>query len=440
MRSLLLDFLNKNSSDGPLPMYMPGHKRNFDKFPWLRELDPSLDITEITGADNFNDPETFFCDLEKIATDTWGSKHSFPIVGGSTTGILSAIYAMTKPYDRIIVGRNCHKSVYNAAELLRLKADYIYPRIDDTLGCYTRIEPADVEERLQEGDASLVVITSPTYEGFISDIAAISEICHRHGARLLVDEAHGAHLGFGGFPTGSVKLGADIVVQSLHKTLPSPTQTAILHLCTDEIPVSKVRNAISVFQSSSPSYILSSGIDACVRYMAEYGNEECEKWLNSLKLMSDLAYPNDDKSKIVLPRGFYHDVEFEMVGRGYVIAYSGLGDTEESINRLHSIVCEYNYSFSGIEKLSVTKADRAMFPFEIEGTQRVLLEEASGKISGEYIWCYPPGSPILVPGEIITDEMISLIKVLKNSEMNVNSSRKEIPEAIYCVTSLDKSS
>lgn len=434
MRSPLDAFLRENSADGPLAMYMPGHKRNFEKFPWLRDIGIDIDITEITGADNFNDPEGAFAETEAIAAELWGARHSFPLVGGSTAGILAAIYALTERGDSVLIGRNCHKSVYNAAELLELKTEYIYPETDPALGCYTRATSESVNEALCKRRASLVVITSPTYEGFISDVSAIAKVCHAHGARLLVDEAHGAHLGFGGFPKSAVRCGADMVVQSLHKTLPCPTQTAILHLCCD-IPASSVRRSISAFQSSSPSYMLTYGIDQCVRYMAARGDADCAALLENLRLFKGLAYPNDDPTKIVLPRGDYENVEFEMTAPGYVIAYAGLGDTEKSLGLLAQ---KCRYEFSPPEASAFPAAERAAYPFEICLTEPVPLDSAKGRIAGEYVWCYPPGSPIVVPGEIVTRETIDCIKALISRKMRVSSTEKALPGAIYCSSSLDK--
>ena len=434
MRSPLDAFLRENADNGPLAMYMPGHKRNFEKFPWLRNIGIDLDITEITGADNFNDPEGAFAETEAIAAELWGSRHSFPLVGGSTVGILAAVYALTERGDSVLIGRNCHRSVYSAAELLKLRADYIYPETDPVLGCYTRVTSESVRAALSKKCASLVVITSPTYEGFISDVSAIAEVCHAHGARLLVDEAHGAHLGFGGFPESAVRCGADMVVQSLHKTLPCPTQTAILHLCCD-IPVSSARRSIAVFQSSSPSYMLTYGIDQCVRYMAERGDADCAALLENLRLFKGLAYPNDDPTKIVLPRGDYENVEFEMTAPGYVIAYAGLGDTEKS---LCTLAQKCGYEFSPLEAIVTPKIKRAVYPFEIRLTEPVPLDSAEGRIAGEYVWCYPPGSPIIVPGEIVTRETFDCIKALISRKMRVSSTEKALPGAIYCASSLDK--
>ena len=434
MNSPLSSFLKDNAEKGALPMYMPGHKRNFEKFPWLREIGIGFDITEITGADNFNDPEGAFAETEAIATELWRSRHSFPLVGGSTGGVLAAIYALSKRGEGILIGRNCHKSVYNAAELLELRAEYVYPETDPVLGCYTRVSPESVKRALEKKRAGLVVITSPTYEGFISEVSAIADICHSFGARLLVDEAHGAHLGFGGFHKSAVQCGADIVVQSLHKTLPSPTQTAILHLNCD-IPVSEVRKAIGTFQSSSPSYLLTCGIDQCIRYMAERGETDCAELLGNLRMFRDLAYPNDDPAKIVLPRGEYSGIEFEMTAPGYVIAYAGLGDTEKSLGRLAS-AC--GYSFSQADALPIPKAVRAAYPFEITATEPVELDCSAGRTAGEYVWCYPPGSPVIVPGEIITNETIDYITALISRKMRVSSTEKALPGAIYCRSSLDK--
>lgn len=433
----LSDYLKNNAESGPLPMYMPGHKRNYVNFPWLKDIGIDMDITEITGADDLNDPEGFFAETERIAAETWHSRHSFPLVGGSTAGILAAMYAMTKRGDPVLIARNCHRSVYNAVELLELYADYVNPQTDGVLGVYTRVTPESVKLALEKHRASLVVITSPTYEGFISDVGEISAVCHFYGARLLVDEAHGAHLGFGGFPAGALSRGADMVVQSLHKTLPSPTQTAMLHLNCEE-PVHAVRKAICTFQSSSPSYLLSCGIDSCVRFMAERGESECGRLFDALAAMRGIAYPNDDPAKIVLPEGSYPGVEFEMRAPGYVIAYAGLGDTEGSISELRRAAVSRSRSFESRGASFCALPERAVYPFECGAGEMVPAGRAAGRVSAEYIWCYPPGSPLIVPGERITEELLGVIAGLIDRRVRVSSTRKGLPDAIYCLSSLDK--
>ena len=214
------------------PFHMPGHKRRALPFP-----NPyTIDITEIDGFDNLHHAEGLIREAEERAAKLYGADRSYYLVNGSTCGLLAAICAAARRGDKVLAARNCHKAVYHAISMQGLAAEFLYPAITrgDLQG---QITAAQVEEALtKHPDIAVVILASPTYEGIVSDVAAIAACCHAHGAALIVDEAHGAHFGFGaGFPENAVRLGADAVIMSLHKTLPSFTQTALLH-CHGLIP------------------------------------------------------------------------------------------------------------------------------------------------------------------------------------------------------------
>ena len=246
------------------PFHMPGHKRQKQPgslFPY------DLDITEIDGFDNLHHAEGILAEAMERAAKLWGSRKSFFLVNGSSAGLLAGIRALTKRGDKVLMARGCHRAVYHAVELCGLHPVYMQAAWVEEMQISGSIQPETVEKHLQEHpDCNLVVLTSPTYEGVVSDIAEIAKITHRYGAYLLVDEAHGAHLGFceEGFPDTAVHLGADVVVQSLHKTLPCPTQTAILHVCTEQVDATEVGRQLSVFQTSSPSYVFMAEMDGCI--------------------------------------------------------------------------------------------------------------------------------------------------------------------------------
>ncbi len=247
----------KDLDPGYYPFHMPGHKRRRA----VAGVDTAIDITEITGFDDLRNPTGILKDELRKAADVFGAKESFYLVNGSTVGNLSAIYAMCSPGEEAAVFGTCHPSVYNACRLRGLRVIGF-----DVQSCRFGPEGSvtirDIEEAFDKyPQIKLVVITSPTYEGVLSDIDAIGDMVHAHGARLYVDGAHGAHL-IGAFR------GADAFVNSLHKTLPSFTQTALLHL-NDENLSEKTKKALNIFQTSSPSYILMAGISECVKYMEE---------------------------------------------------------------------------------------------------------------------------------------------------------------------------
>ncbi|MDD4715945.1 MAG: aminotransferase class I/II-fold pyridoxal phosphate-dependent enzyme, partial [Oscillospiraceae bacterium] len=252
----LTDVLRGYGKLGIYPMHMPGHKRNpsFFSLPSPYEID----FTEVEGLDMLHDAQGILLDGMRRAAGLYGSSHTFYLVNGSTCGILSGITSCTRKGDRILVARNCHQSVYNAIGLQDLQAVYLLPEPDLAFGIWGSVSPAQVKRALdQYQDIRLIVLTSPTYEGVVSDISAIAKLSHERGIPLLVDEAHGAHLGFSPkFPQNSVQAGADLVIHSLHKTLPAPTQAALIHINGTLVDPEQVRRQLAVFETSSPSYVL----------------------------------------------------------------------------------------------------------------------------------------------------------------------------------------
>ena len=214
-------------------MHMPGHKRNVEGIEFLEELGAKYDITEIDGFDDLHNPHGILKDAMQKAASLWQSDNSFFLVNGSTCGILAAVAACSKVCGngKLIMARNCHKSVYNAAELNALTPIYIVPPAVEGFGFCGSISPKAIEIAVADNPGTPVILTSPTYEGILSNISEIAVICHMYGSPLVVDEAHGAHLNLSPyFLGGAISAGADIVIQSLHKTLTGLTQTGLLHL------------------------------------------------------------------------------------------------------------------------------------------------------------------------------------------------------------------
>ncbi len=457
----LYERLRGYDASGALPMHMPGHKRNRERFPWL--VGAEIDITEIDGFDNLNDPQGLFRELSERMARLWGARESIPLVNGSTVGVLAALRTAVPRGGKVLAARNCHRSVYHAAELFGLDLRSFLPESDPETGCFLSATPETVEEALQqEGNVQAVVVTSPTYEGAVSDVASLAAVCRRFGAALIVDEAHGAHLGFGGFPESAVRLGADIVVQSLHKTLPSPTQTAVLHAASDRVDGGELRRNVSMLQSSSPSYILSSGIDGCVRFMEREGEAACRSWcealhtvdeasaeLRHLKIPRRTAAFRTDPSKIVvstagtsvtgteltarLRREF--SVELELAAPRFALAMTGLGDTPETIGRFLDALRAIDRDLRPaplVEPLSTVLPKRVLPIFDAAAApkERCTLEEALGRISAGYVWAYPPGSPLLTPGERIEEALLETVRVLEKANVPV---RTTAGDGIFCV-------
>lgn len=467
--SALLDKLKKYSESDALPMHMPGHKRNENAFPWLSELGSKLDITEIDGFDNLNDPQEFFKDIEMRASKLWGADESICLVNGSTAGVLAAVRTALERGGEFLMARGSHRSVYHAAEITGAKTHYLLPEIHAS-GIWGAVSAGDIAKILDSNtNIRLVAITSPTYEGVISDVRAISEVCHARGVPLFVDEAHGAHLGFGDFPESAVKCGADIVVQSLHKTLPSLTQTAILHVNNGIIDSKDVRRNAAMFQSSSPSYLLSASICGCIEYLESEGEQAADRWLDALKsfyestsALQNLHIRNNsdfcidavlDPSKIIvytagtdlsaaelmgIMRSTFN-IELEMAAEDYALAMTGMGDTKETLMRLSEALHEIDNmcrkkggTTSNIqpEAKHFTIPERRLSIREAVNSDGEFYDIASaeGKISGEYVWAYPPGIPLTVPGEVITADGIKAIV----SGVNIHSTYGKVPERIFC--------
>ena len=425
------------------PFHMPGHKRN--PLSVTGDFPVERDITEIYGFDNLHHPEGILKEAQEAAARLYGVKESFFSVNGSTGAILAAVSAAVKRRGHILIARNCHKAVYHAAYLRELKVSYIYPQEDGQVGINGGISPQNVERCLQENrDIEAVLITSPTYDGIVSDVEKIAEIVHGYGIPLIVDEAHGAHFRFSEyFPVSAVDLGADVVIHSVHKTLPSLTQTALLHRCTDRIDRNLLVRFLGIYQSSSPSYILMGSIDACMDTMQKRGGEMFREYTENLeyarkrlsacsriRLISpqpgeETKIYDFDRSKILLStvhstmngrvlnnllREEFH-LEMEMEAENYVLALTSAGDRKEGFLRLCEAVEEIDRRESLIDKEEVKK-DRIKNP-ELKSLMRIshamdapsercTLEESIGRISVEFAYLYPPGIPLIVPGEQIT--------------------------------------
>lgn len=469
----LLEKLKNYSQSGVIPMHMPGHKRN-DEFSC--GLPFNIDITEIDGFDNLHGSDGILLELADKCAELYKCKRAFPLVNGTTCGILAAISAVAKHGSTIIAARNCHKSVYNAIVLNRLHAEYIMPPQNEEYGINGSICPDDVESAIKlNPSASCVIITSPTYEGVVSDISAISKICHKYSLPLIVDQAHGAHFGFcDELPSNALDNGADIVIMSLHKTLPSMTQTALL--CTnspDEI-IDRLGKQLSVFETSSPSYVLLASIENCISVIksrrcelfSEYIDNlrHCYVVLQNLQKLSIISpFENKlpffdfdigkfvistEKSSIsgpvlaeILRRDF--SIEVEMSSSDYIIAMTSICDTAENLQKFCDAVISIDkqISFSDFpcnlkSNLNYYKPIPVLSAWEIPSapvnSDYIRLIDAENKISAEYVWAYPPGIPLVVPGELISTDVISHITRLSECGVTLHSDSGKMPNYILC--------
>ena len=473
---LLINRLAAYARSDMYPFHMPGHKRRTGpEESFMNSCTDSftnpfaVDITEIEGFDNLHHPEGILKDSMKWAADVYGADQTYYLINGSTGGILAAVCGSVPRGGRILVSRNCHKSVYHGICLNQLKTSYVYPQEIEGLGIQGGITAEDVERMLNRYmDTQAVLIVCPTYDGIVSDIEAIARIVHRAGLPLIVDEAHGAHFRYDAmFPVSALDLGADVVIQSVHKTLPSLTQTALLHIKCNRpdggcyADRERIDRYIHMVQSSSPSYVLMASIENSIYQMEQTDTAPYGKQLHRLRrrlgqmrhlrladtgLIGQAGIRDLDISKIVVSTrgtclypaedgltGFtgaqlddilrreYH-LEMEMCGADYVTAITTVMDSGEGLERLGDALTRIDTQLtdagykpdgrSGNQKSVYSmRCDTAMSMGEAmeEKMASVGLEDSAGCISGEFVYIYPPGIPIVAPGEWISRPILEVI-------------------------------
>ena len=462
---LLINRLKAYKDSRIYPFHMPGHKRlqlGGIKGETARSgMDfPNpffVDITEVEGFDNLHHAQGILKQSMEWAARVYGADRTWYLINGSTCGILASVCGCTRPGGHILMSRNCHKAAYHAAYINHLRTSYVYPQDLPGLGIQGGILPEDVEKALEEHrDIQAVFIVSPTYDGVVSDVSKIADIVHRKGIPLIVDEAHGAHFRFGKwFPDSALDMGADAVIQSVHKTLPSLTQTALLHIKGNYVNSRNIERYLSIFQSSSPSYVFMASIENSIFVMDRMQNErdsiqmkEYEAHLMDLRRrlasMKNLRLVDRDivgmggvwdldVSKIVVStrgtalsgadlssilREKYH-LEMEMCGADYVTAITTVFDSPEGLQRLGDSLEEIDADITGMpgsrEDGPAVYGMRAQAQCclreAMESPSRpVLLKGSEGKISAEFVYLYPPGIPILAPGENIARNILDVIE------------------------------
>ena len=462
---LLINRLKAYKDSRIYPFHMPGHKRlqlGGIKGETARSgMDfPNpffVDITEVEGFDNLHHAQGILKQSMEWAARVYGADRTWYLINGSTCGILASVCGCTRPGGHILMSRNCHKAAYHAAYINHLRTSYVYPQDLPGLGIQGGILPEDVEKALEEHrDIQAVFIVSPTYDGVVSDVSKIADIVHRKGIPLIVDEAHGAHFRFGKwFPDSALDMGADAVIQSVHKTLPRLTQTVLLHIKGNYVNSRNIERYLSIFQSSSPSYVFMASIENSIFVMDRMQNErdsvqmkEYEAHLMDLRRrlasMKNLRLVDRDivgmggvwdldVSKIVVStrgtalsgadlssilREKYH-LEMEMCGADYVTAITTVFDSPEGLQRLGDSLEEIDADITGMpgsrEDGPAVYGMRAQAQCclreAMESPSRpVLLKGSEGKISAEFVYLYPPGIPILAPGENIARNILDVIE------------------------------
>lgn len=438
-----------------VPFDVPGHKRgrgNMELTEFLGEDCMNVDVNSMKPLDNLCHPVSVIKDAEMLAAEAFGAANAFFMVGGTTSAVQSMIMYACKEGDKIIMPRNVHRSAINAIILTGAVPVYVNPDVNHKLGIALGMSVAQVEQAIFENpDAKAIMVNNPTYYGICSDLKKITELAHAHGMLVLVDEAHGTHFYFGeNFPVTAMAAGADCASVSMHKSGGSLTQSSFL-LMGKNINSDYMRQVINLTQTTSASYLLLSSLDisrkrlalggreifAQTVEMAEYARSEINEiggyYAYSRELINGDSIYDFDVSKLsiyTLPIGLAgievydllrdeYDIQIEFGDIGNVLAYISVGDRKRDIERLISALAEIKRRFGKSEANMLTQ--EYISPVVAETPRKAFysskrslsLDETAGEVCSEFVMCYPPGIPILAPGELITPEIIEYIKYAK---------------------------
>ncbi|WP_285399916.1 aminotransferase class I/II-fold pyridoxal phosphate-dependent enzyme [Lysinibacillus sp. fls2-241-R2A-57] len=433
-----------------ISFHVPGHKHGeLSHLPRAFKDVMRYDVTELSGLDDLHHPEEMILEAENLLADTYGAMKSFFLVGGSTVGNLAMIYATCKRGDTIIVQRNAHKSIFHAIELVGAKPVFVSPLWDERTLTATHVSYRDLKEAVDYfPEARAVVLTYPTYYGMTSkEIEQQITYCHEKGIPVLVDEAHGAHFSACTlFQPSALTFGADIVVQSAHKTLPAMTMASFMHVNSDLIDVDKINHYLRMLQSSSPSYLLLASLDDARYYVQTYMEsdgayiiEKRNQWVEALRAIGSLEVIEvDDPIKLLLRVDGYSGFQLQEALEAKQV-YAELADANQVLLVLPLLKQGHSYPFAEIRVhikdaitllLSTPKAEKITasqtaynfvaitelaYTFdEIEKSEKEWLPymRTMGRISASMIIPYPPGIPLLVPGEKITVAKLSQLEEL----------------------------
>lgn len=468
----ILNGLYKYMKENRIQFHMPGHKgniNNFEELNFIKEKLFEIDKTEVPGLDNLHIPEGMIKEAQILSAEAYKAAESYFLINGSTCGIYSMILGVTKPGDRILIQRNCHRAVFMAALLGGLEAVYIDPDLLLDFNIPGGISVERVKELLETyEDIKAIVLTNPSYYGICSDLEGIVKQAHSKNVLVLVDEAHGAHLPFhNALPRSAMECGADASVVSIHKSLPALTQASLMNV-SDRLADSGIKFMLRVFQSTSPSYVLMASIDAARSIMQHSGEKLLDKLLlelqafrakvNTLKCFKILSQEHIGKAsisdvdltKIVIASCFggreldeklrtEYNIQVEMSDINNVVLITGIGDNTDSFDSLYKALYH-------IDKKQDQLKERNMFytPNQYEicmnmkdayyaNKTKVAIGEAVGKISGEMVVPYPPGIPILLPGERITEAIFKKIMLLKKKSIPINGTEDAVLDTIMII-------
>ena len=467
----IYEALEKFRKKRVVPFDVPGHKRgrgNPELVELLGEKCVNLDVNSMKPLDNLCHPVSVIKEAEELVADAFGAEHAFLMIGGTTSAVQSMVLSVCKANDKIILPRNVHKSVINALILCGATPIYVEPKVNERIGIALGMEVDSFVRVIEENpDAVAVLVNNPTYYGICSDLKKIVEVAHSHGLRVLADEAHGTHLYFGeDLPVSAMAAGADFAAVSMHKSGGSLTQSSVL-LTSQGVNADYVRQIINLTQTTSASYLLLSSLDisrrnlalrgresfAAVVKMAEYARNEINAiggyYAYSKELVNGASVYDYDVTKLsVHTQGIgltgievydllrdEYDIQIEFGDIGNILAYISIGDRIRDIERLVGALADIKrlYERDGSDLVSgeYIQPDVVMSPQTAfyANKESVPIRQTDGMICAEFVMCYPPGIPILAPGERITKEIIDYI--LYAGEKGCSLQGTEDPKVAY---------
>lgn len=454
-----------------VPFDVPGHKRgrgNPELISLLGEKCVGLDVNSMKPLDNLGHPVSVIRKAEELTAEAFGAAHAFLMVNGTTSSVQSMILVVCRAGDKIILPRNVHKSVINALVLCGAVPVYVNVRVDPRIGIAMGVEVEEMRRVMDANpDAVAVFVNNPTYYGICSNIRKIAEMAHERNMKVLADEAHGTHLYFGeNLPTSGITAGADLAAVSMHKSGGSLTQSSIL-LCGPDMDAEYVRQIINLTQTTSASYLLLSSLDISRRNLALRGRESFKKVtkmaeyarseINSIGgyyaygkelIDGDSVFDYDVTKLSVYTQGIgltgievydllrdEYDIQIEFGDIGNILAYISIGDRIQDIERLvgalEDIRHVYEKDSSGLYCGEFIQPEEVLTPqkaFYAE-KKKLPIRETKGAVCAELVMCYPPGIPILTPGERITEEIIEYILFAKEKRCSVQGTMD--PEVEY---------
>lgn len=455
-RMPILAALNEFKRNRLVPFDVPGHKRgkgNPELTEFLGEQCMTLDVNSMKPLDNLCHPVSVIKEAEELAADAFGAKQAFFMVNGTTSAVQTMVLAACKKGEKIILPRNVHRSVINAMILGGAIPVYVNPEINHEIGISLGMTRVAVERAIRENpDAKAILVNNPTYYGVCSNLKAITELAHAAGMLVLADEAHGTHFYFGeNMPISGMAAGADMASVSMHKSGGSLTQSSFL-LVGDGMNAGYVRQIINLTQTTSGSYLLLSSLDisrknlavngrdifAKVTQMAQYARDEINQigdyYAYSSELINGDTVYDFDATKLsinTLNVGLAgievynilrdeYDIQVEFGDVGNILAYISVGDSQRNLERLVSALAEirriYKKDKAGMLQYEYINPEVAVAPQEAfyADKEALALEKSGGRICSEFVMAYPPGIPILAPGERITEEILDAIEYLKD--------------------------